>query len=101
MGEFKQLVDQEERLHREIILYAEKGDITEEIARLHSHIIQLKKILRSDDNSIGKNIDFYLQEMNREMNTIAAKSDDLEISKYAISMKSELEKIREQAQNIE
>jgi uncharacterized protein (TIGR00255 family) len=79
---------------------AEKADITEEIVRMHSHIGQFDMFLRSDGTE-GKKIDFLLQEMNREINTIGSKSNDTEITRQVIETKSELGKLREQAQNIE
>lgn len=90
----------ESRINQEIAVYADKTNITEEIVRLKSHFEQLITILGSG-GSIGRKLDFLLQEMNREVNTIGSKSPDIDISNYVISMKSELEKIREQIQNIE
>lgn len=90
----------ESRINQEIAIYADKTNITEEIVRLRSHFEQLITIL-SSGGSIGRKLDFLLQEMNREVNTIGSKSPDIDISNYVISMKSELEKIREQIQNIE
>lgn len=100
----KELVDlseAEERIHKEVILYAEKSDITEEITRLFSHIKQFNEYLNVKQEAIGRTLDFLLQEMHREVNTISSKSADLDISKTALSMKSEIEKIKEQVQNIE
>jgi uncharacterized protein (TIGR00255 family) len=91
----------EERLARELILFAEKIDITEEITRLQSHRKQFEMLLASQEKSVGRTLDFMVQEMNREINTIASKSLDAEISALAVTMKSECEKIREQIQNIE
>ncbi len=79
---------------------AERSDITEEIVRLQSHVKQFDELLLSDDAE-GKKIDFLLQEMNREINTIGAKSNDLEIAHWVIEAKSEMSKLREQTQNIE
>ncbi len=90
----------ENRLLQEASLMAERADISEEITRLESHIGQLEKIL-SDGDTIGRKIEFLLQELNREVNTIASKADDHRISGITIEMKSELEKMREQAQNIQ
>lgn len=91
----------EERILREVMIYAEKVDIEEEITRLKSHIAQFEQLFTSKEKSVGRTMDFLLQEMNREVNTMCAKSDKTEISLNAVRMKSELEKIREQAQNIE
>jgi uncharacterized protein (TIGR00255 family) len=88
------------RLAQEVALLAEKSDITEEIVRLQSHISQFVSLLQSDEAE-GKKIDFLLQEMNREINTIGSKSNDFEITRQVIEVKSELSKLREQAQNIE
>ncbi|MDM8128868.1 DUF1732 domain-containing protein, partial [Paraclostridium benzoelyticum] len=93
------LVD-ENRLAQEVAIYADKCSITEEIVRFKSHIIQLKKAIHKDE-SIGRKIDFLIQEMNRETNTIGSKSSDLNITNLVVEVKSELEKIREQIQNIE
>ena len=79
---------------------AERTDITEEIVRMHSHIGQFEALLQSNDAE-GRKIDFLLQEMNREVNTIGSKSSDIEITRHVIEMKSELGKLRDQAQNIE
>lgn len=102
ISEVKELHPQdEERVMKEVMIYAEKIDIQEEITRLASHIDQFKKLLSSKEKSVGKTMDFLIQEMNREMNTICSKSDLLELSLNAMKMKGELEKIREQVQNIE
>lgn len=93
------LID-ENRLAQEVAIYADKCSITEEIVRFKSHITQLKKAIHKDE-SIGRKIDFLIQEMNRETNTIGSKSSDLNITNLVVEIKSELEKIREQIQNIE
>jgi uncharacterized protein (TIGR00255 family) len=90
----------EARLAQEVAIMAERTDITEEIVRMHSHIGQFEALLQSNDSE-GRKIDFLLQEMNREVNTIGSKSSDVEITRHVIEMKSELGKLREQAQNIE
>ncbi len=90
----------ENRLYQETAFLAERTDITEEILRLKAHINKFRETL-SKDGSIGKELDFLLQEMNRESGTISAKSKDAEISHYIIELRSEMEKMREQAQNIE
>jgi uncharacterized protein (TIGR00255 family) len=88
------------RLAQEVAIMADRCDITEEIVRMQSHIGQFEALLQSDDAE-GKKIDFLLQEMNREINTIGSKSNDAEITRQVIEAKSELGKLREQAQNIE
>jgi uncharacterized protein (TIGR00255 family) len=90
----------ENRFNAEVLYYAERSNITEEIVRLQSHLEQLKKILDQED-SIGRKLDFLVQEMNREANTIGSKAGDLTIVNLVVDMKSEIEKIREQVQNIE
>ena len=93
------LID-EKRLAQEVAIYADKSSITEEIVRFNSHIEQLKNTVIKND-SIGRKIDFLIQEMNRETNTIGSKSSNLNITNLVVEIKSELEKIREQIQNIE
>lgn len=88
------------RIAAEAAIFAERSNITEEVVRLYSHIIQVKATLEKDE-PVGRKLDFLVQEMNREINTIASKSNNLGISKAAVDVKSELEKIREQVQNIE
>ncbi|QZY57131.1 YicC/YloC family endoribonuclease [Crassaminicella profunda] len=90
----------ENRISMEVAVFADKCSITEEIVRLKSHVDQLKKTLE-ESNTVGRKLDFLIQEMNREINTIGSKSSDLEITNYVVDIKSELEKIREQVQNIE
>ena len=90
----------EDRFLQEIALLADKTDITEEIARFTSHVVQLKNTL-VDENSIGRKVDFILQEMNREVNTIGSKAMDSSITEFVVQLKCELEKIREQVQNVE
>lgn len=91
----------DERLLREIAIFADKVDIAEEIARLSSHISQFQEILKTTNEPVGRKLDFLVQELGREMNTIASKSAEAEITHLVVEMKSELEKIREQIQNIE
>lgn len=90
----------EDRFLQEIALLADKTDITEEIVRFISHVVQLKNTL-VDENSIGRKVDFILQEMNREVNTIGSKAMDSSITEFVVQLKCELEKIREQVQNVE
>jgi len=90
----------ENRLLTETAIYADKLSITEEIIRLHSHLDEFDRIMGLGD-AVGRKLDFLLQEMNREINTIGSKSNNIEIAKIVVNVKSELEKIREQLQNIE
>jgi uncharacterized protein (TIGR00255 family) len=89
------------RLAQEAAYLAERSDIAEEIARLKSHTTQFRQTLMGDTGEAGKRLDFLLQEMNREANTILSKSGDLHISEAAITIKTEVEKLREQVQNVE
>ena len=91
----------EERVAREIVIFADKVDATEEITRLRSHIYQFQTLLQSKKQHIGSELNFLLQEMNREVNTVAAKSQDAEVTKAILEIKTDQEKIREQVQNIE
>ncbi len=95
------LLANEERVMREAALLAEKIDIEEEITRLYSHFAQMATALKGNEKGVGRSMEFLVQEMLREMNTIGSKSTNLEVSQLIILMKSELEKIREQVQNIE
>src|SRR5262247_310708 len=90
----------EGRLASEVAIWAEKSDITEELARLRAHTDEFSRLL-DEGGAVGRTFDFLIQEMNREVNTVASKADDLELSQAAIAAKSTLEKLREQAQNIE
>ena len=90
----------EYRLAQEVAIYADKSNITEEIVRFKSHINQLRDTVTADE-SVGRKMDFLIQEMNREVNTMGSKSSDVAIANLVINMKAELEKIREQVQNIE
>lgn len=88
------------RFYTELAIYSEKVDITEELVRLKSHIKLFKGTLNKND-SVGKKLDFILQEMNREANTMASKASDFNLTKEVIDIKNEIEKIREQVQNVE
>jgi len=88
------------RIELEAAIFAEKTDITEEITRLKSHLIQFNDLLNSEE-SVGRKMDFLTQEINREINTIGSKTNDIEVTSLVVLIKSELEKIREQARNIE
>ena len=89
------------RIAAEVILFSDKICNDEETVRLHSHVKNMKKMLTTETEGIGRKLDFMAQEMNREANTILSKSSDMEISDIAIDLKTEIEKIREQIQNIE
>jgi len=90
----------DERVLREIALFADRSDVSEEITRFRSHLDQLATLLRSD-GEIGRKADFILQEMGREANTIGSKANDLSIARNVIELKNELERIREQMANVE
>jgi uncharacterized protein (TIGR00255 family) len=90
----------ETRIAQEAVMLADRSDISEEVARLKSHISQMRDLIHSTEEA-GKRLDFILQEMNREANTILSKSNDLAISDAAIVIKTEVEKLREQGQNVE
>ena len=92
---------EENRIAAEVILFSDKICNDEETVRLHSHVKNMKKMLTTETEGIGRKLDFMAQEMNREANTILSKSSDMEISDIAIDLKTEIEKIREQIQNIE
>ena len=89
----------DERLLREIGIFAERCDITEEITRIESHVTQFRSYIESDD-PVGRPLDFLCQEFNRELNTIGSKANDAAIAQGVVNSKTELEKIREQVQNI-
>ena len=90
----------ENRLLQEVTLFADKSNIDEELTRLKSHISQLREICKSGVDT-GKKLDFLMQEFNRETNTVCSKSNDLEITRRGLALKNEIEKMREQVQNIE
>ena len=104
LGKIKDLTNglnvDEGRIELEAAIFAEKTDITEEITRLKSHIFQFDDLLNSKE-SVGRKMDFLTQEINREVNTIGSKTNDIKVTSLVVSVKSELEKIREQARNIE
>lgn len=91
---------EESRIAAEVVIYADKICTDEEMVRLRSHIGQMEKTLK-DGGGIGRKLDFIAQEMNREANTTLSKANDMEVSNYAIDLKTEIEKVREQIQNIE
>jgi uncharacterized protein (TIGR00255 family) len=90
----------DERLLKEVALFADRSDISEELTRLQSHFQQFDELTKSKD-PIGRTLDFLAQEINREINTIGSKANDLEISRAVVTLKAELEKFREQAMNVE
>jgi uncharacterized protein (TIGR00255 family) len=91
---------EDERLLKEVVLFADRVDITEELTRLHSHFQQFEDCRKSAE-PVGRMLDFLAQEMNREVNTIGAKANDAGISREVVVLKAELERFREQAQNVE
>lgn len=93
--------DFEEKMAREIVLFADRVDVTEEIVRLHSHFEQFEKFLESKEKSIGRTLEFLCQEIHRELSTMAAKVSDSGCVHNVVAMKSLLDQIREQVQNIE
>ncbi len=91
----------EGRIAAEVVIFADKICTDEEVVRLRSHVNHMKETLLSDESGIGRKLDFIAQEMNREANTILSKANDLEVSNIGIELKTEIEKVREQIQNIE
>ncbi len=99
--EFTQSEDlAESRLLAEVVLYAERSDINEELVRINSHLKEMLKTLE-DEEPVGRKLDFIVQEIHREINTIGSKANEYEISKQAVEIKNKIEKIKEQVQNIE
>ena len=91
----------ENRIIQETAIYADKVNYTEEIVRLQSHFKQFREILAAADAPVGRRLDFLVQEMNREINTTASKANSTEAAQLSVDVKSEIEKLREQIQNIE
>lgn len=91
----------EGRIAAEVVIFADKICTDEEVVRLKSHIAHMKETFATEENGIGRKLDYIAQEMNREANTILSKANDIEVSNYAIDLKTEIEKVREQIQNIE
>ena len=89
-----------DRLNQELAVYADRCDVTEELTRLESHLAQFHATMKGK-KSMGRRLDFLLQEMGREVNTIGSKANDADIAIHIVEIKSELEKVREQMQNIE
>ncbi len=92
---------EEGRIAAEVVIFADKICTDEELVRLRSHVVHMKETLQSAESGIGRKLDFIAQEMNREANTILSKANDLEVSNAGIDLKTEIEKVREQIQNIE
>ena len=92
--------EQETWLNKELALVSDRCDVTEELTRFQSHGNQFEEMIKKRE-PVGRQLDFLLQEMGREVNTIGSKANDAEIAKHVIQLKSELEKIREQVQNVE
>ena len=92
---------EESRIAAEVVIFADKICTDEELVRLRSHIVHMKETLEASESGIGRKLDFIAQEMNREANTILSKANDLEVSNVGIDLKTEIEKVREQIQNIE
>ncbi len=102
LRELKEVTQEDrERLIREVFFYLERVDVEEEIVRMHSHLEQFLQLIAGSEESVGKTMDFLLQEMVREMNTLASKSEDADLSHLSLQIRGEIEKMREQAQNIE
>jgi len=100
MADFLDGKADEDRILTEVAFFADKADISEEITRLESHVIQFTEIIKANE-PLGRKLDFLLQEMNREVNTIGSKANDSRIAREVVEMKSLLEKVKEQVQNIE
>lgn len=96
-----QQTDLDERILKEVALFAEKIDIAEEITRFFCHLSHFEELVQAEASNIGKTLEFVLQELNREVNTVGSKASDITISRAVIDIKSELERIREQIQNVE
>jgi uncharacterized protein (TIGR00255 family) len=89
-----------DRLHQEVVFYADRADVTEELVRLEAHVKQFAQLLNKTA-PVGRELDFLMQEINREVNTCASKSSDREIARLVVALKAELERCREQIQNVE
>ena len=90
----------EQRIAQEIAIFADRCDISEELVRFRSHLSQFRGLFGSDE-PVGRQMDFLVQELNREVNTMGSKSNDAELTRQVVSIKAELEKVREQVQNVE
>ncbi len=91
----------EARLAQEVFYYVERSDVSEELRRLQSHIQRFRNYLEESEGALGKSLDFLCQEMNREVNTVLAKSGLVDLTEAAVEAKAEMERIREQVQNVE
>lgn len=91
---------EDERIIKEVALFADRCDISEELVRLRSHLMQFDELLRSDE-PVGRTLDFLCQELFREINTVGSKANEVEITRHVVAFKTELERIREQVQNVE
>jgi len=89
-----------QRLAQELAVFADRCDISEEVVRFRSHLQQFRQLFRQDE-AIGRQLDFLLQELNREVNTMGSKSNDADLTRLVVGLKAELEKVREQVQNVE
>ncbi|MGW8313417.1 MAG: YicC family protein, partial [Desulfuromonadales bacterium] len=89
-----------QRVAQEIAIFADRCDISEEISRFRSHMVQFRALF-DDEEPVGRRMDFLVQELNREVNTMGSKSNDADLTNTVVSLKSELEKVREQVQNVE
>jgi len=89
-----------QRVAQEIAIFADRCDISEEVVRFKSHLVQFRQLFENED-AVGRQMDFLIQELNRETNTMGSKSNDAELTRQVVAIKAELEKIREQVQNIE
>lgn len=101
MIEFTDGLMDESRILTEVAVFADRVDINEEITRIKSHLSQFKNTIHSEEQAVGRKLDFLVQELNREINTIGSKANDVKIAENVVNMKAKLEKIKEQVQNIE
>jgi uncharacterized protein (TIGR00255 family) len=88
------------RVEQEMAIWVERLDVTEELVRLESHLQQFRRLMREDE-PVGKRLEFLLQEMNRELNTLGVKANDAEVSQRVVELKAQIERLREQVQNVE
>ena len=100
LAEFRDVTPDEMRIVQEAAIYADRVNVTEELVRLASHFAQFRAIL-AEDEPVGRRLDFLLQEINREVNTIGSKANNADAQQIVVAMKNEVEKLREQVQNLE
>ena len=100
LAEFRDVTPDETRIVQEAAIYADRVNVTEELVRLASHFAQFRAIL-AEDEPVGRRLDFLLQEINREVNTIGSKANNADAQQIVVAMKNEVEKLREQVQNLE